>query len=301
MNEAPILEVSEFSRDSTEFVFDLVKLDGRTDIPRPFLHRHAYYHLLCLKQATGTHNLDFEYYDIRDNTIFFISPGQIHEWYSTTLTTGYVVNFSVEFFLRMFPRPGEIEEFPFFQAMSEVPVLYLSNQHMNEVLTLMALMESEAQENKLWHYDIIRSYLLIMFTKLRRLHQSRPQEGTVIKQHSLVKRFKSLVNQHYLDDKSVQSFASALNVTDKRLNEALRHATGKTATQLIHERIILEAKRQLMQSDLSIAQIAYNLKFEDPGYFSRFFKKNVNLTPVQFKNKFLGLQRPNASVHQKIP
>jgi AraC-like DNA-binding protein len=201
----------------------------------------------------------------------------------------------------MFPRPGEIEEFPFFQAMSEDPVLYLSDQHMNEVLTLMALMESEAQENKLWHYDIIRSYLLIMFTKLRRLHQSRPQEGTVIKQHSLVNRFKSLVNQHYLDDKSVQSFARALNVTDRRLNEALRHATGKTATLLIHERIILEAKRQLMQSDLSIAQIAYNLKFEDPGYFSRFFKKNVSLTPVQFKNKFLGLQRPNASIYQKIP
>jgi len=301
MNEAPILEVSEFSRDSTDFIFDLVKLDGRTDIPRPFLHRHAYYHLLCLQQATGTHNLDFEYYDIRANTIFFISPGQIHEWYSTTPTTGYVVNFSVEFFLQMYPRPGEIEEFPFFQAMSKDPVLYLSGQQMNEVLTLMQLMDAEAQGSKPCHYDIIRSYLLIMLTKLRRLHQSRPQEGTTIKQHSLVSRFKSLVDQRYLSDKSIQSFASALNVTDKRLNEALRHATGKTATQFIHERILLEAKRQLMQSDLSIAQIAYNLKFDDPGYFSRFFKKNVRLTPVEFKKKFLGLQRPTPSLTQKIP
>lgn len=295
MNEAPILEVSELSLENTGFIFDLVKLDGRTDIPRPFLHRHAYYHILCLREAKGIHNLDFQNYDIKANTLFFISPGQIHEWFSTTPTSGYVINFSVEFFLQMYPQPGEIEEFPFFQAMSEDPALYLSQQNMNDICSLIRLMEEEIQEHRSFRYDIIRSYLLIMLTKLRRLHQARPYQGPAIKQHGLVRRFKSLVDQRYLADRSVQSFAKDLNVTDKHLNEVLRNVTGKTATQLVHERVLLEAKRQLIQSDLSISEIAFNLNFDDPGYFSRFFKKHVRLTPLEFKKKFLGLQRPSLS------
>ncbi|HSV51465.1 MAG TPA: helix-turn-helix domain-containing protein, partial [Burkholderiaceae bacterium] len=113
-------------------------------------------------------------------------------------------------------------------------------------------------------------------------------ESVLPKSYSLAKRFKLLVDRHYLQFGSLKEYAQALLVTERRLNEAVKSVTGKTATQLIHERILLEAKRLLTQSDLGISEIAYRLNFEDPAYFSRFFKKHVQAAPGAFKKMFTG-------------
>lgn len=277
--ELPLLEVSDFGSGEDAFVFDLVRLDGRADIPRPFLHRHAYYHLLCIEQGQGVHNLDFVSYELRPHSIFFIAPGQMHQWQSDIPASGYVINFSEEFYLRMFPQPHQIAELPFFQAMSEDSVLYLSKANMVEVKGLIESMAQELESHQPWRYDIIRSYLLVLLTKLRRLYQHREHEVVTARQVNLVRRFKMLVDRHYLNNWTVRSFTEALGTSERRLHEAVRLVTGQTVTQIVHGRIVLEAKRQLIQSDHNMAQIAEILKFEDPAYFSRFFKKHVNQTP----------------------
>ncbi|MEO7549125.1 MAG: helix-turn-helix domain-containing protein [Ramlibacter sp.] len=286
--ELPNFEVSEFGRDGTDFVFDLARLAGRNDIPRPFLHRHSYYHLLWMTEAQGQHILDFETFEVRPNTVFFISPGQVHAWTSTVPTAGYVLNFSAEFFLQIYPRADELAEFPFFHIANADPVLYLSAEQNAQLIPLLRSMEQEFQEAKPWRYDIVRSLLLILLTRLRRLHRPRDGESVLPKSYSLAKRFKILVEQRYLEFASVQDYAKALLVTERRLNEAVKSTTGKTATQLVHDRILLEAKRLLTQSDLGISEVAYRLNFEDPAYFSRFFKKHVAATPGDFKKMFAG-------------
>jgi AraC-like DNA-binding protein len=288
IEDLPNFEVSDFGTDAPAFVFDLVKLDGRTDIPRPFLHRHSYYHMLWMKSAHGKHMLDFETFEIKPHSVFFISPGQMHAWTSTVPATGYVINFSAEFLLQMYPRPEELAEFPFFHIANADSVLYLSpNQHI-ALSPLLEEMEQEFKDSGPWHQDIIRSCLLTLLTRLRRLHQPREAEAALPKNYSLTKRFKLLIDQHYLEFESVQEYALALAVTDRRLNEAVKSTSGKTATQLIHDRILLEAKRLLIQSELGISEIAYRLNFDDPAYFSRFFKKHALVTPVEFKKKFSG-------------
>lgn len=288
IEELPNFEVSEFGRNEAAFVFDLAKLDERSDIPRPFLHRHSYYHMLWMTNARGQHTLDFETFEIKPNSVFFISPGQVHAWSSSVKPTGYVINFSAEFFLQMYPRMDELAEFPFFHIANADPVLYLSSRTNAELFPLLEEMEKEFNEDRPWRYDIVRSFLLILLTRLRRLHRPRDADTALPKSYSLTKRFKLLIEQRYLEFGSVQDYAALLLVTDRRLNEAVKSTTGKTATQLIHDRILLEAKRLLTQSELGISEIAYRLNFEDPAYFSRFFKKHALLTPGEFKKKFSG-------------
>ena len=76
-----------------------------------------------------------------------------------------------------------------------------------------------------------------------------------------------------------------MNLSPKRLNEITRKMLGKTITQLIHDRILLEAKRELIFSGRSIKEISYELGFEDPAYFSRFFKKQSGFSPTHFRKK----------------
>jgi AraC family transcriptional regulator, transcriptional activator of pobA len=288
IEELPNFEVSEFGRNGEAFVFDLAKFDERSDIPRPFLHRHSYYHMLWMTNARGQHTLDFETFEVKPNSVFFISPGQVHGWTSVVKPTGYVINFSAEFFLQMYPRSDDLAEFPFFHIANADPVLYLSSRTNAELFPLLEEMEKEFNDDRPWRYDIIRSLLLVLLTRLRRLDRPRMSDSALPKSYSLTKRFKLLIEKRYLEFGSVQDYAALLLVTDRRLNEAVKSTTGKTATQLIHDRILLEAKRLLTQSELGISEIAYRLNFEDPAYFSRFFKKHALLTPGEFKKKFSG-------------
>lgn len=283
----PNFPVSSFNADADAFLFDLVRLDGRDDVPRPFLHRHGYYHLLWIANARGQHLLDFETLQVIPQSVFFIAPGQMHAWNSAIPPIGYVLNFSAEFFLQMYPRP---EDIPFFDVANAHPALYLSAQQHGELLPLLQSIEQEFNGGAAWRNDAIRAMTLLLLTRLRRLQPERAaaDPDTSPRHYGLARRFKLLVEQHYLEAMPVRDFAAALRVTERRLNEAVRQATGKTASALIQERILLEAKRLLTQSGLGVSEVCYRLNFDDPAYFSRFFRKHTACSPLEFKKRYAG-------------
>ena len=281
----PNFPVSSFNADTDAFLFDLVRLDGRDDVPRPFLHRHGYYHLLWISDARGQHLLDFETLEVRPHSVFFIAPGQMHAWNSDIAPTGYVLNFSAEFFLQIYPRP---EDIPFFHVANAHPALYLTAQQHRELLPLLESIAQEFDGNAAWRTDAIRALTLMLLTRLRRLQPERAAPETAPRHVVLARRFKLLVEQHYLQATPVRDYAAALRVTERRLNEAVRQATGKTASALIQERILLEAKRLLTQSELGVSEVCYRLNFDDPAYFSRFFKKHTASSPLEFKKRYAG-------------
>ncbi|WP_269465832.1 helix-turn-helix domain-containing protein [Bordetella flabilis] len=284
----PTFESTDFAGEGS-FYFDLVRLQNRPEIPRAFPHRHAYYHILWMTRAQGTHMLDFQNLDVRDRSVFFLTPGQLHAWSSSVAPQGYVMNISTAFFTHMFPRADDIAKFPFFHPTRGNPVLYLSTGQHDGMLPLLRAMEKEMQERRLGRYDVVRSYLLILLTQLRRLYPVDERTLAAGPSYSLVKRFTLLVEERYLSFGSIRDYADALHVSERQLNEAVKRTMGRTAGQLIQDRVVLEAKRLLSNTQSGVAEIAFQLNFEDPAYFTRFFKKHTALTPGEFRRNCLNL------------
>jgi AraC family transcriptional activator of pobA len=281
----PTFESSDFSGEGS-FYFDLVRLQDRDDIPRGFLHRHNYYHLLWMSEARGTHMLDFEQHEVRDHSVFFLTPGQIHAWTSSVKPRGYVLNISTDFFAHMFPRADDIAKFPFFHLAGGSPAIYLSREQHDGMLPLLNEIERETRDRQTGRFDVVRSYLLILLTQLRRLYPADEREAAAGPSYSLAKRFTMLIEDHYLDFGAIRQYADALCVSERQLNEAVKRSVGRTASQLVQERIALEAKRLLSNTGMGIAEIAFQLNFEDPAYFARFFKKRTGCTPGDFRKKY---------------
>ncbi|RZT41765.1 AraC-like DNA-binding protein [Cupriavidus agavae] len=283
--EFPTFETSEFAADDGAFYFDLVRLEDRDDIPRGFLHRHNYYHLLWMTRASGTHMLDFAHFDVRDHSVFFLSPGQVHAWTSSVKPYGYVLNFSIDFFARMFPRADDVAKFPFYHPTRGNSALYLTPDQHDAMLPLLAGMEREARERETGFADVVQANLLILLTRLRRLCPESQQAGESGPRQALARRFTMLVETHYLRFGAVGQYAEALCVSERQLNDAVKQTMGRTASQVIQERVLLEAKRWLSNTETGIAEIAFRLNIEDPAYFARFFKKQTGLTPGDFRRK----------------
>jgi AraC-like DNA-binding protein len=280
----PTFDTSDFSGAGT-FYFDLVRLQDRADIPRGFLHRHNYYHLLWMTRARGTHWLDFEQFEVRDHTVFFLSPGQLHAWTSSVPPCGYVLNISTEFFARMFPRADDIARFPFFHPTRGAPAIYLTREQHDGMLPLLHEIELETLERRIGRFDVVRSYLLILLTRLRRLYPAEAPEAAAGPGYSLTRRLGLLIEEHYLRYGTIRQYAEALCVSERQLNEAVKRTVGRTASQLVQERIALEAKRLLSNTDKGIAEIAFELNFGDPAYFTRFFRKHSGCAPGEFRRR----------------
>lgn len=283
--EFPVFETSDFGGEGA-FYFDLVRLEDRDDIPRGFLHRHNYYHLLWMTRASGTHMLDFAHFDVRDHSVFFLSPGQIHAWTSSVKPYGYVLNFSTDFFARMFPRADDVAKFPFFHPTRGNSALYLTQAQHDDMLPLLGELEREARERQPGFPDVLRACLLILLTRLRRLCPDNEPAGGVGPHQALTRRFAMLVETHYLRFGTIGQYAEALCVSERQLNDAVKRTLARTASQVVQERVLLEAKRWLSNTETGIAEIAFRLNIEDPAYFARFFKKQTGLTPGDFRRKY---------------
>lgn len=281
--EFPTFETSDFAGEGL-FYFDLVRLEDCEDIPRGFLHRHNYYHMLWMTRASGTHMLDFAPLEVRDHSVFFLSPGQVHAWTSSVKPHGYALNFSTAFFAQMFPRADDVAKFPFYQPARGNSALYLTQAQHDGMLPLLGEMEREARKRQPGFSDVVRAYLLILLTRLRRLCPDNEYSG-VGPHQALARRFTMLVETHYLRFDTIGQYAEALCVSERQLNDAVKRTVARTASQVVQERVVLEAKRWLSNTETGIAEIAFRLNIEDPAYFARFFKKQTGLTPGDFRRK----------------
>lgn len=134
--------------------------------------------------------------------------------------------------------------------------------------------------------SMIGAYLKILFILLHRAIEAVPltnlQQGSKT-QH--FEQFMGLLEDHYIEHWSVAEYACAMNMTTAKLNQLCQNHSGQNALSIIHERLLTEAKRQLIYTQLSAKEIAYKLGFKDTGYFSRFFSRKCDTTPGKFRQR----------------
>ena len=252
-----------------------------------FPHRHHFYQLMLFTTGGGTHTIDFQEYEAQVGQAYYMVPGQIHSWDFDEHTEGIIINFNELFFTEAQNDPHFVKSFPIFNTIGTTPVNNLEAPCYKELKNLFSSMLKEFSGSGEFRTAMLRSLLTMILVKLSRVAPSAFRED--ISRHStmLLQQFELLIETHFREKRLPKDYAELLFITPNHLNALTNHIIGKSAGALIRDRVLLEARRMLANSDLMISQIANALNFEDNAYFTRFFKKYTGVTPEVFRATIL--------------
>lgn len=250
-------------------------------------HRHNFYHLLLFTEGSGMHSIDFQNFAVRPYQIYFMIPGQVHSWNFDEPADGYVINFSNSFFQSFLLRPDYLETFPFFNGEATDSVFEIPEGLRPGIVALIENILKESEGNERLNIDLIRVQLLQMFILIARLSSHENKEFISSYNHTLLKNFKQLIEKNFRTLKLPKEYAELLYITPNHLNALCNDLAGISAGEVIRHRIILEAKRLLINLNLTISEISHQLNFNDNSYFTKFFKKNTGVTPEEFRKQSL--------------
>jgi len=255
---------------------------GQLDEP----HRHDYFTVLITITAKGKHIIDFNKYDLSDNQIFFISPGQVHQLIEDEKSIGFILVFSNQFLIHNDIPLCFIDDLNLFNTFSESPPLTYSKEDFGQLKNYCDEMMLLNSINSKYQYQTIGAYLklfLINCNNICTIHGGHTQ--LIETGNAMLKNFRELLNQKFKSWHSVTQYANALNITSDHLNRVVKSLTAKSAKEHIQERIVIAAKRLLYYSGGSSKEIAYELGFSVPAHFSQFFKKCTGIPPSQFRQQ----------------
>jgi AraC family transcriptional activator of pobA len=252
-------------------------------------HRHNFYEIIWIQEGKGKYQVDFVWYPIRNGCLFFLSPGQVHFWNVTSPPNGYVILFTDEFLVRAGMEKKMLMELPYFQPLNAVPFVVVSKHHRGDVVEAIKKIDAEYRTAQSYCDVMLGSYLNILFTLARRMYNTKNISRVVSPGDVLIRKFKSLIEEHFLSKRFVSEYAEVLFVTPNHLNDTSNKILGRSASELIRERVLLEAKRLLVHSEASAAEVSYQLDFDDPSYFGRFFRKHAGCSPGEFRKRYQSL------------
>ncbi|WP_206155902.1 helix-turn-helix domain-containing protein [Chitinophaga fulva] len=256
-------------------------------MPRQYPHRHTYYEILLLHNSKGTHNIDFNTYPFDGAVVFLLSPEQVHQL-DREATTGYSLKFDPSFFSSGNDPDSQLLGHFLFDNMQSYPVIPLEPADLARLENLMSIAREEYDQTDEDITPILFSYIRVLLMEIMRIRRRQLSEPHLLpgQPQTQLLQFKQLLHQHFHELHEVQDYASRLYVTPRQLNALTQKLTGKTAGTFIKERILLEAKRLLFLNELTVKEVGYQIGFDDPAYFTRFFKKNTGKSPQQFRETF---------------
>ncbi len=264
------------------FIFQFDELPKGNAIKMPPYQKDFYQISLIINADNATIGINEQENKSLENTLYFLSPDHIFSWQRNLNTTGFVVYFKPEF-LNFFN--GNIQnDFSFFE-LSQTNAIFLSKSNTLELATDFQKLYKEFYTPNVYRIQILQSFLLSLLFKSKSLQEEK--DNTPIKfskKQELVFRFQNLVSNCYLTKKQVGDYANKLFVSANTLNQNVKEITGKTAKEIIAEKIIQEAKKLLQYSSDDITQIAFHLGYEEPTHFIRFFKNQTKTTPKEYRN-----------------
>lgn len=234
------------------------------------MHLHGFYEIIWFQKGSGTHYVDFNQYAIAPGTIIFISPGQIHSFDTKHDQEGYVLKICAELF-------------DDFVSLSCVTVQDKDSAALE--MLVAAMQEELKKEDSLGHREALHALVKLFVIMVRRsyaeINPSAPNPHKV--SYKAFLNFRKLIEENYCRLHTVKDYASLLNVSSKTLTLYVNECSKYSPLELINNRIILEAKRLLRYSVLSVKEIAFRLGFEDPSYFAKFFKRLVKQSPADYR------------------
>jgi AraC family transcriptional activator of pobA len=273
--------------DEEDQLFVINELNSSTTPPNhplfvPF-RQDYYFFFLPGASDPGFHRrwIDFISYEWQPGNLYFSLPGHVHLVEETAPLSGTLLAFTEEFL-----QPEEWtsrKKLPILQNPDDIHELRLSGEERDFLNNLLVQMQARYCGKQDGNAGIMRSYLNIFLVYLSRIHTRQFNASPPVGDPLLIERLKRLLHEEYDPIRQVADYARLLEMTPGKLNDLIQGYAGKTATTLVQERVILEAKRAIVRGDLSLKEIAGSLGFEDSG-FVRFFKRITGETPASFRS-----------------
>ena len=287
-NEIPLYDigsVSEFRKDNILVSRFAPYYDAHQKLKHA--HRHSFFHVLLFTQGKGTHSIDFETFNIQSFQIYFMVPGQVHTWNFDGFVDGYVINFSSDVFQSFLLNPDFIESFIFFRGHASDSVINIPPGSQLKIQSLFEDILNESLQNKGFELTMVKALMINIFVLVSRFRSSNNGSDTSSYNYTLLKNFQKLISNNYKALKLPKEYAELLYITPNHLNALCNDLLGISAGEVIRNRLFLEAKRLLINPDLSVSEIADVLNFTDNSYFTKAFKKHVGVVPEEFRKIIL--------------
>lgn len=265
----------------SELLIDVIRLESLKkyirDSPR---HCLSYYDITFILEGNGSFALDEHEFPVTPNHLYFTAPGQIREWKVADVPQGLVLIFEEEFLCSFFSDPLFVKKLSFFRNRKAPPQLSLTIQQGEYLSKIMFQVEQEISDNKEAH--LLRALLYQALAWLNNAYRSFYQL-TDKPQSIKTTQFVQLVEQHFYGEHTVSFYSSELCITSGHLNDLVKKESGVSSKQYIINRLITEAKRLLLYSELPISEIAWKLGFNDSSYFIRLFRCETGVSPLAFR------------------
>ncbi|WP_185289604.1 helix-turn-helix domain-containing protein [Chryseobacterium lactis] len=250
--------------DSTKFILSELRHCPENYMQNP--QRADFFEMIWFREPSG------------DSRMYLIPPYRfveldIHD------KDGVIIAFKRDY-LEEDDKEYALDVFNLFNMHGQYTSFHIDQNTLETLQLLKGLMEKEYHNSK-GTYLVLKALLKVFLLNLIRISQHYFLHQDVNQKR--VYQFIMLMDEHYKTERKADFYASKMGISEKRINQILKEKMNKTLTQLLHERLMIEADRMLKASELTIKEIAFYLNFDDPAYFSRFYKKQKGQSPEDFK------------------
>lgn len=277
---------------SGELVFKLYQFESLRHFDH--IQRLNYYSIIWIKSGNGTALIDTDKYKYSENRIFCFSPYQPFMLNEETKSIGVVINFHPNFFCIHKHHTEVACDGVLFNNIYQFPFLEIHDDDANSLSWIIAEMEKDIQQNSMATNEAILSYLKLFLINCSRIKKKQFPEVQIEDQKEdekfIVQKLKDYIETNFKTLHAPKDYADLLHISPNALAKIVKTTYNKTLSSLISERIIIEAKRELYLTNKTVDEIASDLGYEDPFYFSRFFKKHTNISPSIYR-KTVGYNR----------
>jgi AraC family transcriptional activator of pobA len=265
--------------------FSVTRLDDKT-FATLLLCRLNYHRIFLVKAGSGNLQIDGEIYPVKGNELFLLAKGQVYAFQTNTRVTGYELCFG-DCFWEKTPQSANNCKAVLFNNAEANQQIPLSDKDYTQLNPLFEdLYQEYLNEEYINKLDAMAAYLKIIMIKIANIN-ALLTKGYDTYEKQLYRRFLELVSTQYQDTHEVADFANQLGIPARKLSDLCKRCSGKGAKDIINGQLIAEAKRSLQFSSNPIKEIAFHLNFSSPDQFSHFFKKNTQISPVDYRERFV--------------
>ncbi len=250
------------------------------------LQRVAHFSIIWLFDGEGTLKAEFTEYNISKGTMLFFAPFHPFMIRGDNMK-GVMLNFHHDFFCVIKHHKEVACDGILFNNIHQTPLVHIPADEYTMIQQLINQVANELQIAGLAQHDLLISYLKILLINVTRIKVSqnivKPPLKEQTSESEALLQFKAYIDKHFREKHSAGEYADMLNMTVKNLGKIVKDHYGRTPTDMITERIIVEAKRDLYHTNKPVKEIAYELGFKDEYHFSRYFKNAINTSPHAFR------------------